>query len=88
MTVDSHQAVITGIMHNIGLGVIASHIVQKEIKKKKIIPIKMPRKDVINKISLVLLQDKIPTYTEKVFLKYFKEDILRTGTAKKYLNVY
>ncbi|MCK5311528.1 MAG: LysR family transcriptional regulator [Desulfobacteraceae bacterium] len=88
MTVDSHQAVITGIKNNIGLGVIASHIVQKEIKKKNIIPIKMPQKDVINKISLVLLQDKIPTYTEKAFLKYFKEDILRTGTAKKYLNVY
>ena len=87
MTVDSHQAVITGITHNIGLGVIASHIVQKEIKKNKIIPIKTPCNDVINKISLVLLQDKIPTLTEKAFLKYFKEDILRTGTAKKYLNI-
>ncbi|MCK5096504.1 MAG: LysR family transcriptional regulator [Desulfobacteraceae bacterium] len=87
MTVDSHQAVITGIKNNIGLGVIAFHIVQKDIKKKKIVPIKMPSQDVINKISLVLLQDKIPTLTEKAFLKYFKEGILRTGTAKKYLNI-
>jgi DNA-binding transcriptional LysR family regulator len=87
MTVDSHQAVITGIINNIGLGVIASHIVQNEIRKKKIIPIKMLSLDVINRISLVLLQDKVPTLTEKTFLKYFKEDVLRTGTAKKYLNI-
>ena len=87
MTVDSHQAVITGITHNIGLGVIASHIVQKEIRQNIIVPIKTSCQDVINKISLVLLQDKIPTRTEKTFLKYFKEDILRTGTTKKYLNI-
>lgn len=87
MTVDSHQAVITGITHNIGLGVIASHIVQKEIRKNIIVPIKTSCQDVINKISLVLLQDKIPTLTEKTFLKYFKEDILRTGTTKKYMNI-
>jgi DNA-binding transcriptional LysR family regulator len=87
MTVDSHQAVISGIMSNIGLGVIAYHIVQKEVKKEKIIPIQTPCNDVINKISLVLLQDKIPTLTEKEFMKYFKEDILRTGTVRKYLNV-
>jgi len=87
MTVDSHQAVISGILNHIGLGVIASHIVQKEIKKNNIVPIKMPRQDVINKISLVLLQDKIPTLTEKAFLKYFKDDIYRTGTAKKYLTI-
>ncbi|MCP3901146.1 MAG: LysR family transcriptional regulator [Desulfobacteraceae bacterium] len=87
MTVDSHQAVITGIKNNIGLGVVASHIVQKEIKSKRIIPIKMPSLNVTNKISLVLLQDKIPTLTEKTFLKYVRDDILRTGASKRYLNI-
>ncbi len=87
LTVDSHQAVIMGINNNIGMGVIASHIVQSQIRKNKIVPIKTSCQNVVNKISLVLLQDKIPTLTEKTFIKYFREDILRTGTARKYLNI-
>lgn len=86
MTVDSHQAVISGIKSHIGLGVIAAHIVSREIKKSQIIPIRTDIKDIINKISLVQLQDKIPTLTEKTFINFLKKDIMRKGTSKKFLS--
>ncbi|THB80258.1 MAG: LysR family transcriptional regulator [Desulfobacteraceae bacterium] len=85
LTVDSHQAVISGIKSHIGLGVIATHIVDDELKSGEIVPIRTQKKDVINKISLVILQDKIPTLTEKAFINFLKKDIQRTGTAKKFL---
>lgn len=87
LTVDSHQAVITGIKNHLGMGVIASHIVEKDIQRRRIIPIKTRRKDVINKISLVQLQDKIPNLTEKTFIRFLKTDILSSGTSKKFASI-
>ncbi len=87
LTVDSHQAVITGIKNQLGMGVIASHIVRRDIKKGRIIPVKTKKKDVINKISLVQLQDKVPNLTEKTFIRFLKTDILSTGKSKKYVNI-
>ncbi len=84
LTVDSHQAVITGIRNQLGMGVIASHIVSKDIQSGKIVPIKTKQKNVINKISLVQLQDKVPTLTEKTFINYLKTDILSSGKPKRF----
>ncbi len=85
LTVDSHQAVISGIKNSLGLGVIAAHIVSRDIRKGLIVPIRTHKKDVINKISIVLLQDKVPNLTEKTFITAFKDDIIKTGKSKKYL---
>jgi DNA-binding transcriptional LysR family regulator len=87
LTVDNHQAVITGIRTNLGMGVIASHIVREDIKKGKIIPIKTKEKDVINSIALVQLQDKVPNLTEKTFISFLKADMLAIGKSKKFLNI-
>ena len=75
MTVDSHQAVINGILNHLGMGVIAAHIVEKAIDSGQIIPVATPKEDVINKISLVHLQDKVPSLTEKTFIRFLKADI-------------
>jgi DNA-binding transcriptional LysR family regulator len=87
LTVDSHQAVITGIKNQLGMGVIASHIVSRDIRRGRIIPIKTGKKDVINKISLVQLQDKIPSLTEKTFINYLKTDILSSGKSKMFVTM-
>lgn len=81
MTVDSHQAVINGMLHHLGMGVIASHIVAGEMEQENIIPVHTEKKDVINKISLAQLQDKIPSLTEKTFIRFFKRDIQESGTS-------
>ncbi|MCP3941611.1 MAG: LysR family transcriptional regulator [Desulfobacteraceae bacterium] len=75
MTVDSHQAVINGIRNHLGMGVIAAHIVGNAIGRGEIIPVSTSKKDVINKISLVQLQDKVPSLTEKIFISFLKADI-------------
>ncbi|MBU0969849.1 MAG: LysR family transcriptional regulator [Proteobacteria bacterium] len=75
MTVDSHQAVINGILNHLGMGVIAAHIVGAAIDSGQIIPVATSKEDVINKISLVQLQDKVPSLTEKTFIRFLKADI-------------
>lgn len=79
LTVDSHQAIISAIQHHVGMGIVASHIVSKEIKQDRIIGIKTSKTDIKNQISLTQLQDKIPTLTEKVFIKYLFSNIERLG---------
>ncbi len=86
MTVDSHQAVINGILHHLGMGVIAGHIVAGELDSGEIIPVHTRQKDVINKISLVQLQDKIPSLTEKTFIRFIKNDIQESGMSNGLLH--
>ncbi|HCY87238.1 MAG TPA: LysR family transcriptional regulator [Desulfobacteraceae bacterium] len=84
MIADSHQAVINGILHDLGMGVIARHIVKDTIERGEIVPVKTEQADVINKISLVQLQDKIPSLTEKTFIKFLKQDILDSGMSDNF----
>ena len=84
MTVDSHQAVINGILNHLGMGVVAAHIVSDFVERGEIIPVPTRQKDVINKISLVQLQDKVPSLTEKTFIRFLKADIKASDWSIKF----
>jgi len=79
LTVDSHQAIISAIQHSVGMGIVASHIVIKEIKRGQIIGIKTSKPEIRNQISITQLQDKVPTFTEKIFEKFLLKEIRRIG---------
>lgn len=79
LTVDSHQAIISAIQHSVGMGIVASHIVSKEIKRGQIMGITTSKPEIKNQISLTQLQDKIPTLTEKIFEKFLLKKIKQIG---------
>ncbi len=81
LTVDSHEAVISAIKHGIGMGIVASHLIKNELCTKQIIHIQASPSEIINCISLVHLQDKVPTLTEKIFEK-FLVDSIKSMTSK------
>lgn len=84
LTVDSHEAVISAIKHDVGMGVVASHLVKDELYNKQLVHIKASGSEIMNSISLVHLQDKIPTFTEKAFEKYLVDkirDVISEGYA-------
>jgi len=70
LTVGSHQGVIAAIRHNVGLGVIASHMVGESLKSGDIRRIDTSKKEIINQMSVVHLQNKIPTRADKIFEKF------------------
>ena len=70
LTVGSHQGVIAAIRHHMGLGVIASHMVGERLKTGEIRRIDTTKEEIINQMSLVQLQNKIPTRAEKMFEKF------------------
>ncbi len=84
VTVDSHQAVINCIMLDMGLGVLSRHIVAQEIKRKLIVPITTGKTDIINKISLAQRQSKVPSLTEKTFIRFLTRDIRESGMAAEF----
>ena len=73
------QAIISAIQHHVGMGIIASHMVSKEIQRGIIIGIKTAKPEIRNQISLTQLQDKIPTLTEKIFIKFLLKEIKLIG---------
>lgn len=75
MTVDNHDAVVSAIKHHAGLGVVASHLVDDELRSGEIVPITTRTDHILNRISLIHLQDKIPTLTEKTFKDHLTTEI-------------
>ncbi len=88
LTVDSHQAVVAGIKNDLGMGLVAAHFVRKDIEKDKIVLIETAKKAIINKISLVQLNEKKLNLTERTFVNYLKGDIVSSGRTKNYFNLY
>lgn len=87
MTVDSVQAVIESIRQHMGMGIIVSHLAYEDIRKGKIVPVTTHRNEIINRISLVQLQDKVPSLTDKTFQAYFKTAMQKAGVRKKFARV-
>lgn len=79
LNVNSHQAIISAIQHDVGMGIIASHLVHKKIQKGQIIGINTSKPDIRNQMALTQLLDKIPTFTEKVFIKFLLKEIELIG---------
>lgn len=87
LTVDSLEAVISGIEHHIGLGIVASHLVYEKIQAGSILPVTTGQPEIVNRISLVQLQDKVPSLTEKTFLRHMMREIKREGVLMDYSKV-
>lgn len=75
LTAESVRAVINGIRQNIGLGIVPSHFITGEIRSGEMLVIRTGKKEMINRISLVRLQDKVPSLSEKMFLEHFMSEI-------------
>lgn len=84
---DTHQAVISAINHHIGMGVIATHFIQKDIDRGLVFPVNTDKKCIINTIALVQLQEKIPSLAEKIFINHLKKDIRTSAIANKFGDV-
>ncbi|MCK4536792.1 MAG: hypothetical protein KAT93_07255, partial [Desulfuromonadales bacterium] len=87
LTVDSLEAVISGIEHHIGLGIVASHLVYEKIQAGSILPVTTGQPEIVNRISLVQLQDKVPSLTEKTFLRHMMREIKREDVLMDYSKV-
>jgi len=79
LTVDSHQTVINAIQQHLGMGIVSSHLVKKEIQGGEIVRINTSKAKIINQISLAYLKDKAPTITETVFETFLLERIKMMG---------
>lgn len=79
LNVNSHQAILSAIQNHVGMGIIASHLVRKEIQRGEIIGIKTSKPSITNKMALTQLLDKIQTFTEKVFMKFLLKEIQLIG---------
>jgi len=83
MTVAHHQAVVSGVRHHMGLGIVVNHLVWDDVQSGKIIVIKEMEPQATNKISVVRLLDKVPTLTERTFIKHFQDVARKSKTLKR-----
>ena len=65
MTVESVRAVITGMKSGLGLGIVPSHAIGSELKDRTLVRVQTGKREMLNRISLVQLQNKVPSLTRK-----------------------
>jgi DNA-binding transcriptional LysR family regulator len=85
MTTNSHESLISGIRLGMGLGLTSTHLVYEELLGGQIVPIKTSKKNSISWISLVQLQDKVPSLTEKTFIGHLRQGIRREEVMKRFI---
>ena len=84
MTLDSHEALLSGVKLGMGLGIVTAHLIWNEIQQGEVIPITTERDTMVNMISLVQLQDKIPTLTEKTFRDFMLAEVKKADILKRF----
>ncbi len=84
LTVESHQACLRCVKLGMGLTTTSSHMVWREIVAGSIVPVTTITPNAINTISLVELQDKVPTITEKTFHAHIKKSMLQDSMLRRF----
>ncbi|MGL1930690.1 MAG: LysR family transcriptional regulator [Desulfotalea sp.] len=72
LVVDNVQAVVTGVESGLGLGVVTCHSISDAVARGTVQVIKTGKEDFVNRISIVQLQDKMPSLTEKKLIKHIR----------------
>ncbi|SHJ82167.1 DNA-binding transcriptional regulator, LysR family [Desulfatibacillum alkenivorans DSM 16219] len=88
LTVDNIQAVIAAIDEHMGLGVIASHLAWEQISRGDITAVHTNKPPISNTISLVQLANKVPSLTEKVFLRHFHKSMAAMEMHKDFFKLW
>lgn len=70
LTVDDSHALIEAVRLSLGLAVLGSHLVERELESGALRAVLSGPADEINRISLVQLLDKKPSLTERSFVKH------------------
>ncbi len=84
MTQDSHEALLSGLKLGMGVGIATAHLIWDEIRSGEVIPITTARDAMVNMISLVQLQDKVPTLTEKVFRDFLLREVQQPEIQERF----
>ena len=74
LTVESVRAVVQAVRQGMGLGIVPSHVIREELDGGELVRIQTGKKELINRIALVQLQDKVPAAAEKEFVRHFKRN--------------
>ena len=73
LSVESVRAVITAVKHHLGLGVVPAHLVQTALDQGDLVCVLPEARAMINRIAVVQLSAKIPTVTEKSFIRHVEK---------------
>lgn len=87
LTLDSHEALLRGLKLGMGLGVATAYLIWDEIRRGEVVPITTERENMVNMISLVQLQDKVPTLTEKTFREFLLDRLRQAEIIERFQGV-
>lgn len=84
MMVESHRASLNCVRLGMGLTVTSRHLVWEDLKQGSMVAIDTPVENATNTISLIQLQDKKPTVTEKSFHVFLKQEMQSVTMQKRF----
>lgn len=77
LTVEGVQAVISAVLHGMGLGVVPAHTVTRALESGELVAITTRHRALTNSISLVRLLDRVPGRLEREFVSFVTKALAR-----------
>lgn len=87
MRFDNHEALLSSLILSQGVGVATAHLIWDELSSGELIPLTTGKSNMVSMISLVQLQDKIPTLTEKTFRNFLLKAIKQKDVQERFQRI-
>jgi DNA-binding transcriptional LysR family regulator len=87
MRFDNHEALLASLILSQGVGVATAHLIWDELRNGELIPLTTGKNNMVSMISLVQLQDKIPTLTEKTFRDFLLKAIQQQDVQERFQRI-
>ncbi|MFZ2959794.1 MAG: LysR family transcriptional regulator [Candidatus Ozemobacteraceae bacterium] len=81
LSVDSAQAIINAIEEDLGVAIVVSHLLHRQLSDHSVVPILVSEKKLENTIANVRLKNRPWTITEEAFLKHFQRELCRLPSS-------
>ena len=75
LTVESVQAVVSAIEHHMGLGVVPSHLVDRQLDGGRLVEVHTGREPLTHRVALVRLLDRVPTALERAVARELQRQL-------------
>jgi DNA-binding transcriptional LysR family regulator len=75
LTTDNHQSCLDAVRNGMGLGVIPYHLVSRDVTAGTLSVIDSSGNQMISRLSLVQLKQKVPGLTEQAFVTVLKKEL-------------
>lgn len=75
ISIENVNGILSCLKRNTGLGVVPSHLIEKDLETGRLVQISKAKTEFVNKLVLTQLLERRPNLTEKIFIEFCEKKL-------------